>query len=127
VQVPKVSHQVPLVLLSGHPVSARRHPGIQVIERQRQPCHADMVQQRGEPRILVLSATCRTRPSSLDTLSPALHRDLHERTTELRCAVRLAAMLPAQLFGNDDAELSPTNRPTRATMVLFVGTDRSCS
>ena len=38
-----------------------------------------------------------------------LHRDLHERTTELQCALRLAAFLPAQLLGSDHAELACTD------------------
>jgi hypothetical protein len=53
VQVPQVLVQVLLVRLPGHAIDTGRRRLLEVVERPHQPVHADMVQQRGEPRILV--------------------------------------------------------------------------
>jgi hypothetical protein len=55
VQIPQIISQVLLVVLPPHPVHARRRLRIDLVERQPQPVHADMVQQRGELRILIPS------------------------------------------------------------------------
>ena len=54
VQGQQVLLPVPVVLPPGHPVHAGRRVLLQGVERQRQPQAADVVQQRGEPRILIL-------------------------------------------------------------------------
>ncbi len=47
--------QVLLVLMPRHAIDARRRPLLEAVERQHQPEHRDVVQQRGEPRLLIPS------------------------------------------------------------------------
>jgi site-specific DNA recombinase len=54
-QVPEISPQVLLVLPPRHTIHTRRRILLQLVERQAQPVHRHVVQQRGEPRILIPS------------------------------------------------------------------------
>ena len=80
VQVPEVSHQVLPVGAPRHPVHARRGLRAQVPVGHHQPLQADMVQQRGEPRIPCPSALPRAHgPAHLTHLARHCVRGVFHR------------------------------------------------